>query len=120
MQRVRHYFFLHLMPVPTGGIVTGANQFQRWLGLFTLFAGKGAAGMKLAATRQIDQIGWRAGNGEKFFKAAGDSGDSPDQAQRVGVAWLIKNVVRTADLDDGPGIHGGDTVGQLGGNGEIM
>ena len=97
-----------------------ADHFQGWLRMFALLSGKGAARVKFAACGQIDQIGWRARNRKELFKAAGYGWHSTNQTERIGVAWLVEDIIRTAKLDDGTGIHGGDAVCQLGCNCQIM
>ena len=80
--------------------------------LLLIVDGKGifvAAGEGIAL-RRVDQRGRHAGNGMQPRLPAGQRRERLQQAPGVGVARIVKDILRRAELHDLPGVHDGHTI----------
>ena len=96
------------------------HVFQLRLLTATSHIGEWAAWMELAAGRQFDQIGRRAGNRSQIFFAAFECRHGVDQADGVGMYRFLEGRLDISDFDDLASIHRRDTVSEFGGEREVV
>jgi hypothetical protein len=80
----------------------------------------GAAGVELAAGRQVDQAGRLAGNRPEPLACRRAVRDGFQQALGVGVMRLVKDVVFGPLLGGPAGVHDHDVVGDVGDHAEVV
>jgi len=80
---------------------------------------EGAARREGASGRERGERRNRAGNGDEFFGAT-EAGSGAEKSFGVGMARAAKNFGDRALLDDSPGVHDGDAVGDLRDDAEIV
>ena len=60
---------------------------------------------------QVDEGGRRAGDGAQPFLALGKGRQRPKQRPGVGVAWIVEDLLRRANLHDLSGVHHRHPIG---------
>ena len=81
----------------------------------------GQRGWKRAARRLVDQRRRAAGDRDELLVARRvQARDRPQQAPRVGVLGRGEDRLLVGVLDDPPGVHHGDVVGDLGDDAEVV
>src|SRR5215204_6089655 len=83
----------HLLPVPARGRLCRSHLHQRRVLLAALVRGVRASGVKLAARRQIYQVGRGAWDRTELLLAPGEGRHRIEKADRIRVARVVEDML---------------------------
>src|SRR5918997_3370709 len=110
----------YLLPVPARCRLCRGHLYQRRVLLAAFIRGVRASRVKLAARREVYQVGGRAWDRAQLLLSPCQGRHSIEKADSVRVARVVEDLLDLPQLDYAAGVSRGHPVSQLGGQRQVV